>query len=98
VQVALRIKIPMVVPSLVLTFFFSTIATLQVFAEPMTLRPLTNSLSSTWSPFMKVYRDAFIQGGLYSAAATSVVIAVVTLVLSFGFLKLANRRATEAPS
>ena len=97
-QLALRIKIPMVVPSLVLTFFFSTIATLQVFAEPMTLRPLTNSLSSTWSPFMKVYRDAFIQGGLYSAAATSVVIAVATLVLSFGFLKLANRRATEATS
>jgi multiple sugar transport system permease protein len=94
-QVALRIKIPMVVPSLVLTFFFSTIATLQVFAEPMTLRPLTNSLSSTWSPFMKVYRDAFIQGGLNSAAATSVVIAVATLALSFGFLKVANRGAAS---
>ena len=94
-QIALRIKIPLIVPSLVLTFFFSTIATLQVFAEPMTLRPLTNSLPWTWSPYMKVYRDAFVQGGLYSAAATAVVIAVVTLVLSFGFLRLVNRRATE---
>ncbi|CAM5671185.1 sugar ABC transporter permease [Streptomyces narbonensis] len=36
-QIALRVKIPMVVPSLVLTFFFSIIATLQVFNEPMTL-------------------------------------------------------------
>jgi multiple sugar transport system permease protein len=97
-QIALRIKIPMVVPALVLTFFFSTIATLQVFAEPMTLRPLTNSLSSTWSPFMKVYRDAFVQGGLHSAAATAVVIAVATLLLSFGFLKLVNKRATETTS
>ncbi|WP_033214592.1 carbohydrate ABC transporter permease [Kitasatospora phosalacinea] len=92
-QIALRIKIPMVAPSLVLTFFFSMIATLQVFAEPMTLKPLTNSMSSTWSPLMKVYRDAFVQGNIYSAAATSVVIAAATLLLSFGFLKLVNKRA-----
>lgn len=97
-QIALRIKIPMVLPALVLTFFFSTIATLQVFAEPMTLSPLTNSLSSTWSPLMKVYRDAFVQGGLHSAAATAVVIAVATLVVSFGFLSLVSRRTTEPAS
>ncbi|GAA4868456.1 sugar ABC transporter permease [Kitasatospora terrestris] len=92
-QIALRIKIPMVAPSLVLTFFFSMIATLQVFAEPMTLKPLTNSMTSTWSPLMKVYRDAFVNGNVFSAAATSVVIALATLVLSFGFLKLVNKRA-----
>ncbi|SDS50800.1 multiple sugar transport system permease protein [Streptomyces sp. TLI_053] len=91
-QIALKIKIPTVLPSLVLTFFFSTIATLQVFSEPMTLKPMTNSLSSTWSPLMKVYRDAFVQGDIHSAAATSVVIALVTLALSFGFLKLVNKR------
>ncbi|KJK34912.1 ABC transporter permease, partial [Lentzea aerocolonigenes] len=94
-QIAWRIKIPLIRPSLVLTFFFSTIATLQVFAEPMTLRPLTNSLPSTWSPYMKVYRDAFVQGGMYAAAATAVVIAAVTLLLSFGFLKLVNRRSAS---
>jgi len=97
-RIAVRIKIPLVLPSLVLTFFFSAIATLQVFAEPMTLRPLANTLSTTWSPYMKVYRDAFVQGGLYSAAATAVVIAAVTLLLSLVFLKLVNRRATEAGS
>ncbi|WP_409474049.1 carbohydrate ABC transporter permease [Streptomyces sp. HC307] len=36
-QIALKIKIPMVAPSLVLTFFFSIIATLQVFSEPIAL-------------------------------------------------------------
>ena len=92
-QVALRIKIPMVLPSLVLTFFFSMIATLQVFSEPTTLAPLTNGISSTWSPLMKVYRDAFVRGDIYSASATSVVIAAVTLALSFGFLKAVGRRA-----
>ncbi|MDT0265159.1 sugar ABC transporter permease [Streptomyces sp. DSM 44915] len=91
-QIALRIKIPMVLPSLVLTFFFSIIATLQVFNEPTTLRPLTNNLSTTWSPLMKVYEDAFTGGDIHSAAATSVVIALVTLALSFGFLRIANAR------
>ncbi|KFG04401.1 MULTISPECIES: carbohydrate ABC transporter permease [Streptomyces] len=91
-QIALRIKIPMVAPSLVLTFFFSIIATLQVFSEPTTLKPLTNSVSTTWSPLMKVYRDAFGEGDIHSAAAGAVIIAVATLVLSFGFLRAANSR------
>jgi multiple sugar transport system permease protein len=42
---------------------------------------------------MKVYRDAFAQNDIYSAAATSVLIALVTLVLSFGFLRLVRRRS-----
>ena len=92
-QIALRIKIPIIAPSLVMTFVFSLIATLQVFAEPTTLRPLTNTISSTWTPLMKVYRDAFIRNDIYSAAATSVVIAVATFALSFGFLKLVGSRA-----
>ena len=94
-QTALRIKIPMVAPSLVLTFFFSIIATLQVFSEPTTLKPLTNSVSTTWSPLMKVYRDAFGAGDIYAAAAEAVIIAVVTLVLSFGFLRAANSRTKQ---
>ncbi|MGY3200329.1 carbohydrate ABC transporter permease [Streptomyces sp. TE5632] len=91
-QIALRIKIPMVAPSLVLTFFFSIIATLQVFNEPTTLKPLTNSVSTTWSPLMKVYQDAFGNGDIHAAAAQAALIALATLVLSFGFLRAANRR------
>jgi multiple sugar transport system permease protein len=94
-QIALRIKIPMVAPSLVLTFFFSIIATLQVFNEPTTLKPLTNSVSTTWSPLMKVYQDAFGKGDIYAAAAQAVIIALATLVLSFGFLRAANRRQKQ---
>lgn len=91
--VAWRIKIPIVTPSIIMTFVFSMIATLQVFAEPTTLRPLSNSISTTWTPLMKVYRDAFTRGDLYSAAATSVIIAVATFVISFGFLRLVQSRA-----
>jgi multiple sugar transport system permease protein len=66
-----------------------------VFNEPTTLKPLTNSVSTTWSPLMKVYRDAFGSGDIYAAAAEAVLIAVVTLVLSFGFLRAANRRKKQ---
>ncbi len=92
-QIALRIKIPLLLPSLIMTTVFSLIATLQVFTEPLTIRSLTNSISSSWTPLMKVYRDAFSQNDIYSAAASSVVIALVTLVLSFGFLRLVSRQA-----
>jgi multiple sugar transport system permease protein len=93
VAIAWRIKVPMITPALVLTGVFSTIATLQVFSEPTTLAPLTNSLSTTWTPLMKIYRDAFTRNDIYSAAATSIVLAVVTLVLSFGLLRLLQTRA-----
>ncbi|SDQ70506.1 carbohydrate ABC transporter permease [Thermostaphylospora chromogena] len=92
-QIALRIKIPILTPAIILTTVFSIIATIQVFTEPTALRPLTNTISSTWSPLMKVYRDAFVTGDLYSAAATSIVIAGVSLILSFGFLRVVRNRA-----
>jgi multiple sugar transport system permease protein len=93
VQIAWRIKIPQVMPALIMTTIFSTIATLQVFSEPATLRPLTNSLSTTWTPLMKIYQDAFARNDPYVAAAASVVIAATTLVVSFGFLRLVQARA-----
>ncbi|MFD7966565.1 carbohydrate ABC transporter permease [Streptomyces zaomyceticus] len=94
-QIALRVKIPMVAPSLVLTFFFSVIATLQVFNEPTTLRPLTNGIPTTWSPLMKVYNDAFTGGNIHAASATAVVLALATFVLSFALLRLSTRRTTQ---
>ncbi|GHG12234.1 carbohydrate ABC transporter permease [Streptomyces zaomyceticus] len=94
-QIALRVKIPMVAPSLVLTFFFSIIATLQVFNEPTTLRPLTNGIPTTWSPLMKVYNDAFTGGNIHAASATAVVLALATFVLSFALLRLSTRRTTQ---
>lgn len=92
-QIALRIKVPIIAPALVMTALFSMIATLQVFAEPTTLRPLSNSLSTTWTPLMKVYRDAFTRDDIGSAAASSIVIALATFALSFLFLRVVQRRA-----
>ncbi|MFC7328424.1 carbohydrate ABC transporter permease [Marinactinospora rubrisoli] len=93
VQMALRIKIPLVAPALVLTGLFSVIATLQVFAEPMALVPLTNSLSRTWSPLMKIYEDAFVFDDIHAAAAMSVLVAAGTLLLSSLFFRIGGTRA-----
>jgi multiple sugar transport system permease protein len=92
-QLALRVKIPLIAPALVMTTLFSLIATLQVFSEPMTLRPLTNVVSSTWVPLLKVYSDGFIDDDIYTAAAASVVLAAVTLALSAAVLRAVQSRA-----
>jgi multiple sugar transport system permease protein len=92
-QMALRIKVPMVTPALILTAVFAIITTLQVFSEPTTLRPLTNSIPSTWTPLMKIYRDAFTRNDIYSAAATSMLLALGILVVSFGFMRLVQSQA-----
>ena len=44
---------------------------------------------------MKVYQDAFHRGDVYSAAAEATLIALATPVLSFGFLRAANRRQKQ---
>lgn len=93
VQMALRIKIPIIAPSIVMTALFSIIATLQVFAEPTTLRPLANSLSTSWSPLMLVYRDAFTRNDVFAAASTSIIIALATFAISFLFLRIVQKRA-----
>ncbi|WP_435108581.1 carbohydrate ABC transporter permease [Nocardiopsis synnemataformans] len=92
-QTAWRVKIPMLLPALIMTTLFSMIATLQVFSEPTTLSPLSNAISTTWSPLMKVYRDAFVLDDVHGAAATSIIIAAVTLALSFAFLRLVRSSA-----
>jgi multiple sugar transport system permease protein len=92
VQIALRIKIPMIAPALVLTGVFSIIATLQVFNEPQTLSPLTNTISPDWMPLMKVYDLAFNDNNTYGAAALSIFIALVMFVLSYSLLRVGNRR------
>jgi multiple sugar transport system permease protein len=94
-QVAVRIKIPMIAPALVLTGVFSLIATLQVFNEPQTLAPLTNTISPDWMPLMRVYDLAFNDNNSYEAAALSVIIAVVMFVGSYFLLRASNKRVFE---
>lgn len=92
-QLATRIKLPLVVPALVLSTLFSLIGTFQLFNEPQILRPLSNAIGSTFSPNMYAFASAFNNQNPYYAGAISVVLALVTFVLSFGFIRLSQRQA-----
>jgi len=92
-QLALRIKIPIIWPALILTGVFSIIGTLQLFTEPQVLRNITTSISSTYTPNLFAFTQASANNYNY-AAAVSILLAVVTAVLSFFFLRFTQRRPT----
>lgn len=94
-QIAWRIKIPLVAPALLLTLIFSLLGTLQAYSEPTTLKSLSNSISHSFFPLMKVYRDAFGLDNVSSAAAMSVVLALGTLAISVVLLRILQRRTFE---
>ncbi|MFC4059941.1 carbohydrate ABC transporter permease [Planomonospora corallina] len=87
-RIALRVKIPLVRPALVLTGVFSIIGTLQLFNEPTVMRAITRSVTSDYTPAMAAYQAAFGAGDYNYAAAIAVVLALTTCVLSYLFLTL----------
>ncbi|MGN6250318.1 MAG: carbohydrate ABC transporter permease [Marmoricola sp.] len=90
-SIATRIKIPSVLPALVLTAIFSIIGTLQLFTEPIVFSKIATTITSTYTPNMVVLNAS--QNNYDFAAALSVTLAIATFVLSFTFLKLTQRRA-----
>ncbi|GHJ43025.1 sugar ABC transporter permease [Catellatospora sp. TT07R-123] len=90
-RIALSIKIPLVTPALVMTTVFSIIGTLQLLAEPQVFRSFSAAVSSTYTPNLTVFSTSSIPN-FNLAAAFSVVLAVATFALSFGFLKIAQRK------
>lgn len=79
VQIAWRIKLPMIAPAMSMVALFSVIGALQLFNEPTTLKPLTNAISSTWVPLMRVYSDAFVNNNIYGGAASAFTLLVMTV-------------------
>jgi multiple sugar transport system permease protein len=92
-RIAWYIKIPLVAPALVLTGIFSIIGTLQLFNEPQVLSAISNNISSSYTPNYYAYFTAFGNNNYYYAAAMAVVLALVTFVFSFGFLRVTQRQA-----
>jgi multiple sugar transport system permease protein len=95
-QIALRIKLPLLAPTLTLVTVFSLIGALQLFNEPTTLKPVTNAISSTWVPLMRVYTDAFVDNDIYRGAAASFLLIVLTVAATVAanmVLRLIARRS-----
>ena len=91
-QIAWRIKVPLVAPAILITALFSVVGTLQLFSEPMVLRSITGNVTYNFTPNMIVYNLAFGSNQPHYSAAVAVLIAVGSFLLSFGFLRLLQRR------
>lgn len=94
-QVAVHVKIPLIRPALVLTAVFSIIGCIQLFAEPMVLRPLTTSIDSGFTPNLHAYTEAFKSNNEHTAAAEAVLLALLACLLSFSFLRLVGGVGAE---
>jgi multiple sugar transport system permease protein len=69
--------------------------TLQLFSEPLVLRPLTVAINDTYTPNLNAYTQAFVNNSYNLAAAEAVLLALVACLLSFGFLRLVGRQGDE---
>jgi len=92
IRTAWSIKIPLVLPALVLTGVFSIIGTLQLFTEPIVFRAISTNVTSSFTPNLLAYTTASANN-YPLAAAISVVLAVATFILSFTFLRATARRS-----
>jgi multiple sugar transport system permease protein len=81
-QIALRVKLPQIAPAIYMISLFSLINALQLFNEPTALKPLTNAITSTWVPLMRVYSDSFVNNNIYSGAASAFSLLVMTVAVT----------------
>jgi multiple sugar transport system permease protein len=86
------IKLPLIRPALVLTTVFTIIGTLQLFAEPLVLKPFSTAIGTSYTPNFAAYTEAFTNNNQSLAAAQAVILAAVACVLSFTFLYLVGRK------
>ncbi|MGW8481752.1 carbohydrate ABC transporter permease [Microbacterium sp. NPDC055903] len=90
-RIALRIKVPLIAPAIVMTLIFALIAMIQVYNEPTALSTISYAITSNWMPMMKVYNDAFVLNNTYLAAAESVLLAALTFVVSTVVMRVSRR-------
>lgn len=91
-----HIKLPLIRPSIVLITLFTIIGTLQLFVEPLVLRPLTTAISSDYAPNLAAYNQAFSQGNPNLAAAMAVIVALLAFAFSAIFIRIVNRKGSRA--
>ena len=93
-RIAWSVKIPLIMPAIILTAIFSIIGTLQLLAEPQVFRSFSSAVTSTFTPNLTVYSTSSIPN-FNLAAAFSVVLALATFILSFTFLKFTQRKEAK---
>ncbi|NHC12286.1 carbohydrate ABC transporter permease [Motilibacter deserti] len=94
-QIALRIKIPLVAPALLLILVFALIGTLQFFNEPKILQPLAaGALPEDFTPNMYAYEQAFNLANYNYGSAISFSLGAVVFVCVYLFLFATRKRGS----
>jgi multiple sugar transport system permease protein len=92
-QLAVRIKAPLIRPAVSMAALFTVIGGIQLFNEPKILIQASSAITRTWTPNLYTQDAAFNRNDYGTAAAASLLIAGVAAVLSFVVTRLANRRS-----
>jgi len=89
---AIRVKLPLIAPMIVVTVIFSIIGSLQLFSEPYLLHNLAPlSITNSYTPNYYAYTLAFANQQYNYSAAISFVLGAVTAVISYAFMLIVNR-------
>src|SRR5262245_19625999 len=83
VGIALRLKLPLIRPALLLGLLFSLIGTLQLYNEPQILSRLSGAITSHFTPNIFAYNIAFVQTNYYYGGALAVILGLLTFIFSF---------------
>ncbi|MFD9366128.1 carbohydrate ABC transporter permease [Streptomyces sp. NPDC060020] len=90
-RIALRIKVPIIRSSVVMTVLFTCVGAVQLFTEPKLLSDKAQALGNDWSPTMYIVSKAFIDQDYASAAAASLLLALVAGALSYAVTRIGKR-------
>jgi multiple sugar transport system permease protein len=96
-RIILRIKLPMVMPSVVMLVFLNTVGALQLFTEPSILAAFQpQAISFGFTPSLFVYNTAVGSGEYNLGAAAAVVLALIIGAISVGGFAFRRRRGEFA--
>jgi multiple sugar transport system permease protein len=94
-QITLRIKIPLVAPSLVLILVFALIGTLQFFNEPKILQNLAaGAIPEDFTPNMYAYQQAFSLANYNYGSAISFALGAVVFICVYIFMFATRKRGS----
>ena len=92
-QIASRIKVPMISSALILVLVFSLIGTLQFFAEPQVLTPISNgAIGTDITPNVYAFNLAFRFAQFNYASAISFALGIVVFIGVYIFLFATRKR------
>jgi multiple sugar transport system permease protein len=91
IGIALRLKLPLILPAIMFGLLFSMIGTLQLFNEPEILSRASNGIATCFTPNICAYNVGVVNTDLNYGGALAVILGVVTFAFSFVFVRLTRR-------